>query len=179
MAVYLLMKRQNFTLVEIIVVMVIVMILAGIVVGIVRSTSRKNFSVYTKGQLKQLGIAFNSYKQDWGYYPPSRNGITPKTIKNALKDQSASDRAKFHSPKSVLYLDQIENYYTDMNDIPYFYICPGKINTESFDLWSLGYDGMAGIELNWTEDNESAIGSATQNNYLESKCDDLCNWERL
>ncbi len=181
------MRKENFTLVEIIVVMVIIMILTGLTISILRSISRRNFNVYVKGQLEKLDIALDSYKQDWGYYPQSN---APSTLKNVLNNH-------FVSPSLVPYLENIENSYTDMNDVPYFYIYPGIINTTSYDLWSLGYDEKAGkiedpiLGVKWNGNNETAIRQATQEDkdvsgdgfgipdHLDSKYDDICNWERL
>ncbi|MFA5206273.1 MAG: type II secretion system protein GspG [Lentisphaeria bacterium] len=62
-------RRAPFTLIELLVVMAVIAILAGMVIGGVGIANRKAAEAKTRALLTQFEIAFDQYKQQYGYYP--------------------------------------------------------------------------------------------------------------
>lgn len=62
-------RRPCFTLLELLVVIAVITILVGIVVGGVGIANRKAAEAKTRALLTQLEIAFDQYKQQFGYFP--------------------------------------------------------------------------------------------------------------
>lgn len=83
-------------------------------------------------QIINFKTALEAFKVDNGYYP---------TNKNALYDllQQPLGATNWHGP----YLDTIPK---DPWGHDYIYECPGKHNTNSFDLISSGPDGRLGTD---------------------------------
>ena len=65
------MTRQShrFTLIELLVVMAVIAILAGMVIGGVGIANRKAAEAKSRALLTQFEMAFDQYKQQYGYYP--------------------------------------------------------------------------------------------------------------
>ena len=61
---------SGFTLIELMTVMSIIIILAGLVVGISSYANRSAIESRTKAEIKAMETALESYKADYGAYPP-------------------------------------------------------------------------------------------------------------
>jgi len=73
------MKRRGFTLIELLVVIAIIAVLVAILLPAVQQAREAARSSQCKNNLKQLGIAFHSYHETFGVFPPGSgsNGFSP------------------------------------------------------------------------------------------------------
>ncbi|MCK5655839.1 MAG: type II secretion system protein [Candidatus Aureabacteria bacterium] len=69
------MKRKHaYTLMELIVVMAIISILSGLILAAVMKVRESGRRVSCANNLRQFGVAFKMYCQDWGSFPIVNNG---------------------------------------------------------------------------------------------------------
>ena len=125
--------RSGFTLIELLLVLVILGILAAIVVPKFSGRTEQARETAARTQIATFGTALDSFEVDVGYYPKGRNGL------NDLFTQPR-DAQNWRGPyiKNEIPKDPWQNDYV--------YECPGKNNTSSYDLLSMGPDGRAGTE---------------------------------
>src|SRR3989304_9553501 len=70
-------NERGFTLIELLIVVAIIAILAAILIpNFLRARKQAQISA-TKGNLKNIGTALESYFVDKGGYPPTDNDLTP------------------------------------------------------------------------------------------------------
>jgi general secretion pathway protein G len=126
-------RRDGFTLIELLLVLVILGILAAIVVPKFSGRTEQARITAAQSQIATFGTALDSFEVDVGRYPKGRNGLQDLVVQ-------PRDAQNWRGP----YMK---------NDIPkdpwgndYVYECPGKNNTSSYDLVSMGPDGRAGSE---------------------------------
>ena len=163
-------KRKNFTMVEIMVVLAIIAILVGMGMAGYKIARKRAAETNTKGAMLKLKVALESFKKKHGYYP-QRN--TYGTTVNNVPDNSAGNDnfdafivpsanddklAKFMNLKdftannadvygtNTVAVDHYPCKYSNVNKKgrPLIYICPGTENTDSYDLYSAGPDGIPG-----------------------------------
>jgi prepilin-type N-terminal cleavage/methylation domain-containing protein len=65
-------ERHGFTLLELLVVIVIIAILASLLAAAVYPVLKRGNQVRTVAEIKQLEVAVESFKKNYGAYPPSR-----------------------------------------------------------------------------------------------------------
>jgi prepilin-type N-terminal cleavage/methylation domain-containing protein len=137
--------RRPFTLVELLAVIAILVILMGIGVGAFSYTNRRIADTRTRTLMKQIEMAMESYKQEFGYYvqmaPIGNLTVIPFT--DTRKD--FSDFLDFETLKQNN-TNLSGGFYTfiDAYGSPLRYRCPGRKNKTSFDLGSIGPDAMYG-----------------------------------
>jgi general secretion pathway protein G len=127
-------------LIEVMLVMTIIVIMASFAVVAVGRFQRKAQANQAKIQVQALKTAIDGYNLDIGMYPPDLTALRnpPGGLPNPQKWQGP-------------YLD------TEVPADPwgryYQYQSPGRQNTDTFDVWSLGPDGSdntADDVGNWT-----------------------------
>ena len=183
------MRRQNFTLVELLAVMVIIVVLAGITVGGVMFATGKADKTNTISKMTAFEAALEAYKDDYGVYP-----IFPTTKNTSGKRNYAGDRLnlsdaawdKFmnrtENKKKRPYIDADEAEYKDGFDNAFFYSYPNKINgrnSTKYVMWSMGSDGyhgsMSGIADVDTTSDKNVLKARTDAGAEGS--DDICSWK--
>ena len=135
--------RSGFTLVELLVVVMILVILAGAFIvasGVFKrpGQARHAKAVIVVAQLQNL---LDQFKLDTERYPAEDEGL------QALVEAPAGLEEQWKGPycKERDLLDPWGNEY--------IYEYPGTNNTDSFDLYTLGADGVEGGE----EENEDVV----------------------
>ena len=126
-------RRQGFTLLELLVVLVILGLLAALVGPRLIGRVGKAKTEIAKSQITLLESALDQYRLDMGRYPSTEEGlqalITPP--------QNEEERLRWQGP----YLKK-KKIPKDPWGRPYQYRCPGEHG--EYDLWSYGADGAPG-----------------------------------
>lgn len=133
-------KRSGFTLVEMLLVLVILATLAAIVVPKFAGRTEQARITAAQTQIASLKVVLDTYEVDNGYYPKGSKGLEDLV-------EQPSNALNWKGP----YIDSIP---VDPWGKEYVYECPGKHNTSSYDLMSMGPDGRSGGDddiTNWTE----------------------------
>ena len=139
-------RDDGFTLLEIlIVVMIIGSLMALVATGLFSRGEQARID--TAGmQVTSLASQLELYKLDNGRYPTTEQGL------GALVREPVSDpRPRSYNPGGYLKARQLNDPW----QTPFRYRYPGSHNSHSFDLWSLGPDGVEGGEgdgadiVNW------------------------------
>ncbi len=164
--------RRSFTLVELLTVIVIIAVLSGLIVGAASYATRRAAEAKTISRLQKLEIALEQYRQDWGYFPQqSASG-------SATSAPFQFDESAFENPQGVMYLEDYtvdsnglnDNAYNDAWGRPFHYECPGEMNSEMYDLWSMGQDRKHGEAGSTLSDAQTAAADES---------DDITNWKRM
>lgn len=135
-------KRKAFTLVELLVVVLIITMLAAFVAPRMFSGIGKTKADLSKAKMAIIENAIARFYIDCGRYPDDSEGLEVLVL-----PPSDMEEGKWNGP----YLKRSDLF--DLWDNPYIYIAEGEYNPGSFDLISLGADGMDGGEV----DNEDII----------------------
>lgn len=71
-------RTAAFTLIELLVVIAVIAVLAGFTVAVMGGVKKKEYIAATQSQLEQIATALESYKADFGFYPPcnTNNALT-------------------------------------------------------------------------------------------------------
>lgn len=115
---------QAFTLVEMLLVLVILATLAAIVYPKVMGRSEQARVTAAQTQIASFKTALDAFEVDNGYYPRGNNGLNDLV-------QQPRDAVNWRGP----YLDSIPK---DPWQQDYVYMCPGRYNPTSFDVYSPG-----------------------------------------
>jgi len=128
-------RQRGFTLIEIMAVVVIMgMLMATLAVGISSQLDKASIS-NARIQITRIEQALEFYKLDNRRFPTADQGL------DALKTKPSSPPVpKSYNPAGYMKGEQL----VDPWDAPFNYRIPGQHNTYSFDLWSLGPDGVEG-----------------------------------
>jgi general secretion pathway protein G len=125
--------RSGFTLIELLLVLVILGILAAIVVPKFSGRTEQARETAARTQIATFSTALDQFEVDVGYYPKGRNGLGDLFTQPRDAQNWRGPYLKNEIPK-----DPWQNEYV--------YECPGKNNTSSYDIVSMGPDGRAGTE---------------------------------
>ena len=136
-------RRAGFTLIEIMAVVVIMgMLMATLAVGISGQIDKARVST-TRTKIVRIEQALEFYQMDNARFPTSDQGL------DALANKPSSPPVpRSFTPGGYIKTDGL----TDPWGQPFQYRIPGSNNPHSFDLWSLGPDGVEGGDdiANWT-----------------------------
>src|ERR1051326_6131089 len=124
-------RQSAFTLLEIMLVISIIVILLGVAVSKLGNTTGVAKSVAVRADVQSIGTQLKLYE--------SINGLVPTTEQDlqALVTQPSSEPCPSH-------------WYQLFKEVPkdpwgnnYIYLCPGRKNSNSYDLYSAGPDRKA------------------------------------
>jgi general secretion pathway protein G len=147
-------RREGFTLIEIMAVVLIIGLLTTLVGIAIIPQIDKGRVTTARTQMKNLEAALESYRMDTSQFPSSEQGLDalinpPPDARNAQPGGYLRERR--------IPIDPWGN--------PYQYESPGQHNQNSFDLWSWGSDGTPGGDGtksdigNWVDDAEGTEGA--------------------
>lgn len=169
--------RTPFTLLELLAVIAIITVLAGLVIGGVSASMRKASEAKTRSRMQQLTLALDLYQRDWGYFPVSASiPLATRTGSDAGIIDFRFDETFLQSPDGRLYLSEYpsdadatdNNTFRDGFEQYFLYKCPGTMNPQSYDLWSMGSDGRHGPSAATTPNSA----------FVRTDCDDITNWKK-
>jgi len=123
---------SGFTLLEIMLVVVIITLLLGAAIFNMGGNVEQARKVRVQADVSSIGTQIKLYNGLNGFYPTTEQGL------KALVAQPTSD------PRPRQWTQSFEQVPHDPWDSEYNYICPGKHNPNSFDLFSSGPDRQAG-----------------------------------
>lgn len=129
--------RRAFTLVEMLLVVTIIGILAALVIPKIVGRSEQARATAAHADISAIKTALDAFEVDNGFYPKSLQDLVV----------APSNAKSWHGP----YLDKLP---VDPWGNNYVYYFPGKHNSSSYDLLSVGPDAKEGTEDdvgNWTK----------------------------
>ncbi|MBI4566008.1 MAG: type II secretion system major pseudopilin GspG [Planctomycetes bacterium] len=129
-------RQEGFTLIELLLVVVIIGLLAAIVAPRLLGRSEEARVGAAKAQIKSFQNALAMYETDNGRLPTEQQGLL------ALLERPSAPP----EPKSwKKYLDGT-GLPLDPWGFEYKYRCPGELDPDGYDLWSVGPDGQDGTD---------------------------------
>jgi general secretion pathway protein G len=137
-------RRRGFTLIEVLIVLVILVIIAGLAAGTFMNRLAKAKIDAARSQIGLFETPLEAYNLDMGYYPTTNEGL--QSLVNPPMDLGNS--AAWNGP----YLNK--NIPLDPWGRPYSYTSPGRFNPNTYDVWSVGPDGVDGTADdigNWSQ----------------------------
>ena len=130
--------RRGFTLLELLVVIAIMATLAAVVAPSLFRNVGDARTGTARTQVELLALALNQYALDNGSFPTGAQGLQALRVKPTEPGTDGVAPRNWRGP----YLTR--EVPVDPWGRAYLYLAPGRINAESFDLYSLGRDGKEG-----------------------------------
>jgi general secretion pathway protein G len=143
--------EAGFTLIEIMVVVVILGILAAVVVPAIVGRPDEAKAQAARLDIEGLTSALEMYKLDNGSYPTTEQGLEALIRKPSIPPEPKKWQAGGYLKSNKGLVDPWGH--------PYYYLAPGRNNRHSFDLLSLGADGIEGGDgynqdvTNWSQES--------------------------
>ncbi|MEJ2546462.1 MAG: type II secretion system major pseudopilin GspG [Gemmatimonadota bacterium] len=130
------MNDRGLTLIEIMVVIIVLGLLAGLVGPRILGRVSEARSATARTQIELIGVALDSYRLDTGRYPTTEQGLA--ALREAPTREPVPRNWRGPYLQRAVPLDPWEREY--------LYVSPGEVNPESYDLYTLGRDGIPGGE---------------------------------
>lgn len=140
------MNQRAFTMIEILLVVVIISILAAMVVPNLTGRSDQARVVAAQTDVdSNISAALDLYKMDNGSFPTSEQGLAALVVQPTAAPVPAHWNGPYLKKKKIP---------QDSWGRPYVYLAPGSHNKESYDLYSLGQDGVESKDdiINWEKE---------------------------
>ncbi len=140
-------SKKGFTLIEIMLVVIILGILIAMVAPNLAGRGEQARQAVAKADIEaNLSAALDLYELDNGRYPTTAQGL------EALIKEPSTEPVPVSWNGSYLKKKRIPK---DPWGITYVYISPGIHNSESYDLFSYGSDGVESEDdvINWTQES--------------------------
>lgn len=136
-------RRAGFTLIEIMAVVMIMGLLMGTLAYGVNSRVQAARIAAAQGQIVRLEQSLEFYQLDNARYPTVDQGLQALVTR-----PSAPPEPRAYNPAGYIKSDALKDPWGQ----DYNYRIPGDHNPQSFDIWSLGPDGVEGGDdiVNWT-----------------------------
>lgn len=123
---------KGFTLIELMIVVVIIVALASMVVPRLSGRTEQAKRAVAKADINSnISMALKLYELDNGNFPTTEQGLAAL----AVSPSSAPVPGNWNGP----YLESVP---ADPWGGPYKYKCPGNYNKTTYDLYSIGKDGL-------------------------------------
>lgn len=126
-------RRLGFTLMELLLVLVILVILGSMTVAIFGGVQQGALEDAAKSEIGLLSGAVDLYQFNMRQYPSSLDEL----IKAPSGDAADNWRGPYVKGEEI----NKDPWHND-----YRFAAPGKKNTETYDIWSLGPDGQDGTD---------------------------------
>lgn len=127
-------RRDGFTLIEILVVVAVLSVLAALVAPNVFQHLGTAKDAAARSQMEMLGAALDAYRLDNGRYPTTQQGLDALRTEPTVEPRPRNWRGPYL--RRDVPLDPWGN--------PYVFVSPGEANPSGYDLISYGADGMPG-----------------------------------
>ena|ERR1039457_1425484 len=132
--------RKAFTLIELMIVIVIIAALAAMVIPRLNGRSEDAKIAIAQSDINSnIALALKLYETDNGFYPTTEQGLAALITRSTTNPMPLNWKGPYLERNSI---DPWKN--------PYQYKCPGTHNSASYDLYSLGKDGVEGSADNIT-----------------------------
>ena len=132
--------RIGFTLIELLVVIAIIAVLAGVVAPEVLRNAGDAKGQAARSQVEMFALALDAYRLDNDAYPTTEQGLAALRTMPVIGGASGEPPKRWRGP----YLRRVVP--DDPWGKPYVYIAPGRVNPQSYDLYTFGRDGKVGGE---------------------------------
>ena len=127
-------RPPAFTLIELMIVVIIIAALAAMVLPRLSGRSEEAKIAIAQADISSnIAMALKLYDLDNGNYPATEQGLAALLIKPSSSPVPLNWKGSYLEKKSI---DPWKN--------PYQYKCPGEHNPSTYDLYSLGKDGVEG-----------------------------------
>jgi len=136
-------RSAGFTLIEIMAVVVIIgMLMTALAVGITSSLDRARRST-TQTQILRVEQALEFYQLDNARFPNMDQGLQALVTR-----PTAPPEPRAYNPAGYIKAEALVDPWGQ----PFQYRIPGDHNPQTFDIWSLGPDGVEGGDdiANWS-----------------------------
>jgi len=136
-------RRHAFTLIELLLVLIILAVLASVAVPIYTGRSRQAKIDATKASISNLETAIDLFENTYDRFP--------ETLDELVRPPVAPDGSQ---PARFLKSTIVP---TDGWGRSFFYKTPGNVDTERYDIWSAGPNGLdengSGDDItSWTQE---------------------------
>jgi general secretion pathway protein G len=121
-------NRGGFTLLEIMLVVGIIVIILGVAVARLGNTTNIAKDMRVRADIQAISTQLRLYESMNGFFPTTEQGL------QALVTQPDTD------PKPSRWYQLFKEMPKDPWNNDYIYLCPGKKNSDGYDLYSAGPD---------------------------------------